>query len=125
MTTLGQARELLAAALTAVDGVTEVVAHGIKAQLRPGCGWTRVTAVQPAGFRTANATLEAYLVLGPDETSAEQQLEDLAVPLLDAASTIDELPGFGFSVEPAVMSVSPQQSLFVVVVSLTTEVSAP
>lgn len=120
--TLTEARQALADALTAVDGVTLVVAHGVKAQLRPGHGWTRVLELAPTSFRTSNATLEAYIVLDLAEVTAEAQLDALAVPLLDAAATIETLPAFNITVEPAVMNIAQNQSLYVLVVTLTTEV---
>ena len=121
--TLAEARALLAAALTAVEGVTEVTATGFRSQLRAGYGWTRVAAVRPASFRTSVVDLEAIVVLGQDELTAEAQLDALAVPLLDAATNILELPAAGVTVEPVVMSTGPTSSLFVLVVSLSTEVS--
>lgn len=120
--TLAQARETLAAALSAVEGIETVAAHGAKVQLRPMVGWTRVLSVAPAGFRTSRAVLEAYIVLGPTELDAEQQLDSLAVTLLDVAASIEDLPAANVAVEPAVMATSPSTSLPVLVVTLTTEV---
>lgn len=97
--TLTEAREALAAALSAVDGVT-VAARPSAAAPQPGDGWVVLSRLAPSTFTACTATLTAVVTLGADEALAETLAETYAVALLDAATT--------GSLNPTDVSLEPQ-----------------
>lgn len=128
MTTLAEARQAMADLLSAVDGVERVEASSGRALLRAGHGWVNVGPVTPARFGgVCNVTLTAVVVAGADKASADEALNTLLVPCLNAVTSDPDLGFFNASAEPTELPVTlpngAEGVLYVLTVTITTEVS--
>lgn len=117
MSTLAQTRTAFAAALSTVTGV-DVRPYTVKAP-KVGDGWVTFSRAVPDGYRTSMATLTAFVVLGGDETLAEQKADALTVPLLDA---VDGLGGDVSIESVSVVVGSNAAPLYALTITLTAEV---
>jgi hypothetical protein len=119
--TLTQAREALALALTAVDGLNVRPRPGVKYP-RPGDGWVTVGQMEPADYTRTTVTLVAVIILGADETSAEEHMETWAVNVIDTATTAD-FPVSDVVLEPISLVIESGTALNAMTLTLTTEVA--
>jgi hypothetical protein len=91
--TLKEAREGFAAALQAVNGPIplRIKSRPVKGNLRQGDGWVVVGGdATPSEFaRSYDAILTGWLILGSDETKADELVDELTIPLIDAAVGFD------------------------------------
>jgi hypothetical protein len=119
--TLAEAREALAAVLSTVEGV-DVRARPIGSPVA-GDGWVVVQWLVPADFTSCSVTLAAVVVLGADQARADEFLEELAVPLVDAVTSSSLCPA-DVSLEPrTVVAGQAATPLFVAVITLILEVA--
>jgi len=118
---LAEAREAFAEALNAaVDGLDVRPRPGQRTP-RQGSGWVVLGGLKPSDYTRSEATLVAVVVLGVDVESAEALMDTWAVILLDAATSMDELPFGAASVEPVSLPVD-GQPLSAITITITTEV---
>lgn len=86
---LTEAREALAEAVSAIDGVN-CVSHPVPGNLRQGDAFVTVGEVTYGEFLTEfSVVLSALIILGSDEKSADLKLDALSVPLLQCAGAVD------------------------------------
>lgn len=128
MTTLAQARQLMADALTAVDGIERVEASSARALVRAGHGWVNVGAASPSRFGGVNnVPLTAVVVLGADKGSADEALNDVLSPALTAVTKIPDLGFFNASAEPQEVPITlpngAEGTVYALVITITVEVS--
>lgn len=123
MTTLTQARTALAAALSTVAGVT-VHSRGAVPDPRHGDGWVTVgPATDGQMWRSADVKLSAIVVVGPDEATAEQAIDDLTIPLL-LASDLDDVPTSDRTVQPQLVTVGTNAApLYALIVSVSVQIT--
>jgi hypothetical protein len=122
VSTLAEAREAVATALSTVVGV-DVRARPWRSAGKPGDGWVNVTRVVPAGFVGAYATLSAVVILSADDVDAEASLDVLATTLMNAVTGSDLNPA-DVVLEPATVPVGQSATpLYVLVLTLTLEVT--
>jgi hypothetical protein len=117
--TLTEARELFAATLSTVPGM--VVSPRPQRGQKQGTGWVLVARLEPgARFSSTAVTLTAILVLGADETAAEESLDGMAVQAVTALNT---LPCSDIAAEPQSLLVGAASApLYVLAVTATVEV---
>lgn len=101
--TLVEAREALADALSEIDGLTVHPVRGGKAP-KPGSGWVTIGRLVPSDYTRCSVTLVAVVVLGSDQASAEDLLNTWAVDVIDAVTTVDELPTADVALEPILLT---------------------
>lgn len=127
MTTLAEARQAMADALSGLAWAETVEPAPSRSLLRPKCGWVTVSEISPAAFGgVCNATLTAVLVVGSaaDEAASEAAINEVAVAAFNAVT--ESLPFFDASLEPSSLNFSAggrDVSLYVLAITLTTEVS--
>lgn len=63
-------------------------------------GWVNLVRVEPADFACSRATLIVVVILGNTLAKAEDNLNELAVPMIDAITNAEEFRAFGVSLEP-------------------------
>lgn len=122
MTTIQEARQALADAVSTLPDVT-CVARPVPGNTRPGDGWVTVGRVAPGQFIGSRLlTLSAFVVLGSDERLADQKIDELSVPLLEAT-----YPLFGISpsVEPQIITAGEAVpgNIYALALSVTIEIS--
>lgn len=120
MKTITTAREALAAALSAIDGLAVRPRPGLK-NPRPGDGWIIAGKITPAGYTDATVVLTAVIVLGQDQASAEDLYETWAVDALDTATKITDMPVADAAAEPGTLPTE-GAPLYGFTITLTTEV---
>lgn len=121
MTTLVQARQAVADAINSVDGYTAYIDPLRVA--KAGDAFVRVSRVQRGGggFRTYEAEIEAYLILGQNEEVAGQLFDADGLSILTA---LDTVPSYNVSLEPTSVIVGPSNTAMPsLVLTVTMEVS--
>lgn len=118
---LTQARQAVADALSAIDGLN-FRPHPTVAQPRTGDGWVVVTRLEPADFAATTATLTAVVILGADEAKAEQLVDDLGVPMLAAVTKAPDLNPADASLVQQALVAGPTGTLYALALTLTLEV---
>jgi hypothetical protein len=128
--TLPQAMQLIA---DAINGLAAAGGFTVRAQphqsagpdRRAGDAWVTPPRVTPATFGLARAELETVIVLSADPTRASGLFAELAVPVLDAVTQIDELPVADVEVTPQSLLAGDAATgaLYLLVVNATAEVS--
>lgn len=81
-----ETREEIARVFTLVEDVT-VTAHPVTNNVRPGDGWVNVTRILPDGYEALAVTFQVIVVLSPDPVAADARLDEVAGPLMEAATT--------------------------------------
>jgi len=120
-TTLTEAREAVADALTALEGLN-VRARGPVKLPRTGDGWVTVGRLTPASYTACSVTVVAVIILGADTAAAEELLDLWAVDIIDAVTTAEDLPVSDVALEPITLVVESGATLHALTVTLTTEV---
>lgn len=118
--TLTEAREAIAAALSAVEDIHVRDRGPLKAP-RQGDGWVTIQSLAPADYTRCTARLTAIVVLGSDEALAETLLETWAVACIDAVTTGD-IPTSDVVLEPILLTVDTGGALWAFTLTMTTEV---
>lgn len=122
--TLAGARQALADVLSSLDGIGTATPRPATKTPRYGDAWVVMRELAPARFGgVCSVQLVGVVCLGADRARAEQHVDDLAVPLLNAVT--EAIPASGVLVEPGELTVPDTQtgSVFILTVTLTTEVS--
>lgn len=120
MATITDTRQAIADALSLVPGLS-VRTRAVKAP-KQNDGWVIVRRVEPATYTACDVTFSAVVILGPDDAAAQDRLDALSVPLVNAVTTGD-LHTAAVSIEPLqllVGDVTPAP-LYALVLTLTLE----
>lgn len=122
--TLSEARQALADVLSDLPGVGTATPRPTTKTPRYGDAWVVMRELAPARFGgVCSVQLIGVVCLGADKAKAEEHIDALAVPLLNAVT--EALPAAGVKVEPGELPLSDSAtgSVFVITIVLTTEVS--
>ena len=121
MSTITQARELLATALSAVPGYTVSPRPSKRPSVRPGDGWITMGQITPTDFAHCNVTLTATVAFGTDLFLAEERAEDDAMLLLEA---VNSAPLYFHSIvmSPGIMTSEEGQGIYTFSIELQSEV---
>lgn len=121
MTTIAEARQSLADAVSTLPDVT-CTPYVVPGNLRPGDAWVTVGRTEPGQFLRSNAVvLSATVCLGSDEPSAERLIDAWTIPLIDCTNP---LLASGVFAEPQVMTAADSGSIYVLALSVTLDLSA-
>lgn len=122
--TLVEARQALADVLSDLPGVGRATTHQTKKDPRNGDAWVAVRELTPSRFGgVCNVQLVGFICLGPVAQVAEERVDALAVPALNAVT--ESIACFGVKVETVELNLSdsPTGSVLALLITLTTEVS--
>lgn len=121
MTSLAQARQAVATALSGVSGLTVQPSPTVRSH-RAGDGWVTAGRMTPADFSRCMVQLSAVVLLSPDEVKAEALLDELAVSMIDAVTSAT-IPTSDVALEPTSLLVGNDSSpMYGAVLTLSTEV---
>lgn len=89
-----------------------------------GDGWVTLGVVRPSTYTECTVTLTTLIVLGSDVDAADERFEELAVVLVDAVTTADELNVADVVLEPLNLITEGGASMYALTLTLTAEVEA-
>jgi len=118
---LADARQEVADALTLIEEL-RIRPRGVVKAPRIGDGWVTVGRIAPADYTRCSVTLVVIIVLGADESVADETYESLAVDIIDATTRMIELPVADVALEPITLIVDGGGALHALTLTLTTEV---
>lgn len=97
MSTIAQTRQIVADAVSGLDGIT-CTPRPVANNVRAGDAWVTVGRTTPYDFTESLTVFTVVLVLGSDAKRAEARVEELSLPLIDLLTT--GLSGTDVAVEP-------------------------
>lgn len=117
-----ETREAIAEALNTLDGLSIRERKVVKTP-KAGDGWVTLGPIRPGSTYTAcTATFTVIITLGSDGEAADSLYETLALDIVDAVTTADELNVADVVLEPITLVTEGGASIGALTLTLTAEV---